>query len=161
MKRSQLAVLAATACVALLVSGCASSSGAAQPSASTASSGSTMPADEGAALAIVTDAYAAFNAGDAARWAAARSAGSYESQEARDAEIAEATRFFEERIASGVKFTGIQCASHGQGQWAGIADTTAGSVDGYYVTCEHSDGSGTHVTKWLVADNTIVAAGSD
>jgi hypothetical protein len=161
MKRSQLAALAAAACVAVLISGCTARSGAAEPTASTAPSVSTMPADEAAALAVVTDAYAAFNAGDAARWATVRSAGPYASQEAWDAEVAEATTFFEERVAAGVQFTAIQCASHGHGQWAGISDTTAPAVEGYYFTCEHSDGGGTYVTKWLVADGRIVAAGSD
>jgi hypothetical protein len=162
MKRPQLAVPAAAACAALLFSGCTNGSTNAEPGASTGPSLTTMPADEAAALAVIDQAYAAFNSGDAARWAAARSAGGeYESDEARDAELAEATQFFEERIAAGVRFTAIQCVSHGEGQWAGIADAQAPAVQGYNFTCEHNDGSGTHVTKWLVADDKVVAAGSD
>jgi hypothetical protein len=146
--------------LALLLPGCTNGSADAG-GASTGPSLSTTPADEAAALAVIDDAYAAFNSGDAARWAAARSAGEYESEQARDAELAEATRFFEERIAAGVQFTAIQCVSHGEGRWAGIVDAQAPEVQGYYVTCEHNDGSGTHVTKWVVADGRIVAAGSD
>ena len=106
-------------------------------------------------------AYAAFNSGDAAAWAAARGAGEFESEEARDAELAEATQFFEERIAAGDQFTAIECMSHGKGWWAGISDTQAPAVQGYYFTCQHKDEGETFVTKWLVADGEIVAAGSD
>jgi hypothetical protein len=161
MKRLHLAIPAAAACVALLFSGCTNGSAEVESGASTGPSLNTKPADEAAALAVVEQAYAAFNAGDAARWAAARSAGEYESEEAWDAELAKATQFFEERIAAGVQFTSIRCVSHGEGQWPGIATAQAPAVPGYYFTCEHNDDSGTHVTKWLVADNKVVAAGYD
>jgi hypothetical protein len=129
MTRSQLALPTAAACLALLFSGCTNSSDAESSAApgpssqSPAASPSTTSADEAAALAVVNDVYAAYNSGDAARFALLRSRGGYYGSEAdRDSDIAEFTQQIKADIAGGAQFTNIQCVSHGYGQWPGVAD---------------------------------------
>lgn len=166
MTRSPLAVPTAAACLALLFTGCttsadAESSAATGPSSQPpAPSPSTPSADEAAALAVVNDVYAAYNSGDAARFALLRSRGGYyESEEDRDEDIATFTQQLEADIARGVQFTNIQCVSHGYGQWPGVADEGMPTAEGYYFTCE-ADNPRTHETHWVVADGEIVAATS-
>ena len=166
MTRSNLAVPTAAVCLALLFTGCTNSSDAESNTAtgpssqSPASIPSTTSADEAAALAVVNDVYAAFNSGDAARFALLRSRGGYyESEADRDEDIAEFTQQLEADIARGVQFTNIQCVSHGYGQWPGVADEGMPTAEGYYFTCE-ADNPGTHETHWVIADGEVLAATS-
>ncbi len=156
---------------ALVVAGCGSVGGAPGSglSSNSAGAGSGTGADAGAgvaeAMVVINEAFTAFNFGDVERWVAMRDPGSqYATDEQRAASLDEATRWTRSQMAAGAQFTKIQCHSHGEGEWPGIADS--GRAEGHYVTCDAVlspdtvGGGGEMEFKWVIAHGDVVAVTS-
>ena len=115
------------------------------------------------AFTAVEAAYIAYNSGEAATWAVARSSGPGLPAEALAEEISLVTDISLAEHAAGAHIEITNCESHGFGDWP----TEGGPDTGFRYSCHSTQTDAFHdpagmvlaeITEWIVADGVIFAA---
>ena len=122
------------------------------------------------AFEAVEAAYNTFNTGDQ-EWLDLRLRGSFfESQEERDALLAELEASWEDELAWGSHIEVSGCVSQGHGEWPNRVDLGVPAPTGYYFICDAAltdsvmDVAGVQIPEtyhWVVADGEVVAVTSE